>query len=207
MQPTFLPWIGYFDMIDQCKDLVFLNDVDYTKNSWQNRNKIKTKKGLEWITLPVSKTSNEKKLNKKKIISSKLNFKKIKDTIYFIYNKSQFFRNYSKEFFDILEKKYFQSNLSNLNIELIMWAMRILNIKKNIYFSDKLKSSGKRTTKIVNICNEVNNKYYLSTIGSMEYINKDKNLINESNIKVFFIIMSILHILRFLVIFSHMLQL
>ena len=71
MQLAFLPWIGYFDMIDQCKDLVFLNDVDYTENSWQNRNKIKTKKGLEWITLPVSKTSNKKRCNKKKIISSK----------------------------------------------------------------------------------------------------------------------------------------
>ena len=93
MQPTFLPWIGYFDMIDQCKDLVFLNDVDYTKNSWQNRNKIKTKKGLEWVTLPVSKNSNQKKLSQKKIISNDLNFKKIKDSIYFSYNNSQFFGN------------------------------------------------------------------------------------------------------------------
>ena len=88
-----------------------------------------------------------------------------------------------------------------------MWAMRILNIKKNIYFSDKLKSSGKRTTKIVNICNEVNNKYYLSTIGSMEYINKDKNLINESNIKVFFHNYEHPSYTQILVIFSHMLQL
>jgi len=186
MQPTFLPWIGYFDMIDQCKDLVFLNDVDYTKNSWQNRNKIKTKKGLEWVTLPVSKNSNQKKLSQKKIISNDLNFKKIKDSIYFSYNNSQFFGKYSKEFFDILEDKFYQSNLCNLNIELIMWVMKILKIKKNIYFSDKLKSSGKRTKKIVNICNELNNKYYLSTIGSIDYINKDQNLIKESNIRLFF---------------------
>ena len=79
MQPTFLPWIGYFDMIDQCKDLVFLNDVDYTKNSWQNRNKIKTKKGLEWVTLPVSKNSNQKKIkSKKKLFQMILILKKSK---------------------------------------------------------------------------------------------------------------------------------
>ena len=55
MQPSFLPWIGFFDMADLSENIVFLNDVDYSKNSWHNRNQIRTKNGLEWITIPVEK--------------------------------------------------------------------------------------------------------------------------------------------------------
>ena len=53
MQPTFLPWVGYFDLIDQVDIFVFLNDVQFQKQTWQHRNKILTKNGLQWITVPV----------------------------------------------------------------------------------------------------------------------------------------------------------
>ena len=53
MQPTFLPWVGYFDLIDQVDTFVFLNDVQFQKQTWQHRNKILTKNGLQWITVPV----------------------------------------------------------------------------------------------------------------------------------------------------------
>ena len=52
-QPTFLPWIGYFDLIEKSDLIVFLDDVQFEKRSWQQRNQIKTANGLEWFSIPV----------------------------------------------------------------------------------------------------------------------------------------------------------
>ena len=54
-QPTFIPWIGYYDMIDKSNTFVLLDDVQFNTRSWQQRNKIKSVKGQEWITVPVKK--------------------------------------------------------------------------------------------------------------------------------------------------------
>ena len=51
MQPTFLPWLGYFYMIDKADEFVFLDNVQFDKRSWQQRNKIKTPNGDDWITV------------------------------------------------------------------------------------------------------------------------------------------------------------
>ena len=53
MQPTFLPWAGYFDLIDQVDHFVYLDTVEFSKQSWQQRNRIKSATGPYWISLPV----------------------------------------------------------------------------------------------------------------------------------------------------------
>jgi len=52
-QPTYLPWMGYFDLIDQVDLFVILDNVQFVKQSWQQRNRIKTANGLQWLTVPV----------------------------------------------------------------------------------------------------------------------------------------------------------
>ena len=52
-QPQYLPWLGYFDKIDRADVFVLLDTVQYKKNEWQNRNRIKTAQGPQWITVPV----------------------------------------------------------------------------------------------------------------------------------------------------------
>lgn len=56
MQPTYIPWIGYFDLIDKVDVFVFYNDVQLTKRSWQVRNRIKVPNGEVWLTIPIKKT-------------------------------------------------------------------------------------------------------------------------------------------------------
>ena len=52
-QPTYLPWIGYLDLIDQVETFVLLDNVQFERQSWQHRNRIKTPSGLHWLTVPV----------------------------------------------------------------------------------------------------------------------------------------------------------
>ena len=52
-QPQYLPWLGYFDKIDRADVFVLLDNVQFKKNEWQNRNRIKTAQGPQWLTVPV----------------------------------------------------------------------------------------------------------------------------------------------------------
>ena len=63
MQPTFIPWIGYFALIDNVDTFVFLDDVQFDKRSWQQRNKIRTLKSDLWITVPVLSKGKKTKLS------------------------------------------------------------------------------------------------------------------------------------------------
>ena len=58
MQPTYLPWMGYFDLMDQSDVFVFLDSVQFDKRSWQQRNRIKTPTGELMLTVPVSSKAN-----------------------------------------------------------------------------------------------------------------------------------------------------
>jgi len=53
IQSNYIPWKGYFDIIHDVDQFIFYDDVPYTKNDWRNRNKIKSKQGLHWLTIPV----------------------------------------------------------------------------------------------------------------------------------------------------------
>ena len=53
IQSNYIPWKGYFHMIDKVDHFILLDDVQYTKRDWRNRNRIKTKQGLQWLTIPV----------------------------------------------------------------------------------------------------------------------------------------------------------
>jgi hypothetical protein len=52
-QPQYLPWLGYFDKLDRVDRFVLLDVVQYKKNEWQNRNRIRTRDGWQWLTVPV----------------------------------------------------------------------------------------------------------------------------------------------------------
>ena len=57
VQSNYIPWKGYFDLINMVDEFILYDDVQYTKNDWRNRNIIKTNQGLKWLTIPVNKAS------------------------------------------------------------------------------------------------------------------------------------------------------
>ncbi len=57
MQPVYLPWLGYFEQMAVCDEFMFLDDVQYTKHDWRNRNKIRTKNGWMWLTVPTRRAN------------------------------------------------------------------------------------------------------------------------------------------------------
>ena len=68
LQSNYIPWKGYFDIIDSVDEFIFYDEMQYTKNDWRNRNKIKTQSGLIWLTIPCETKGSISNFQKTKSI-------------------------------------------------------------------------------------------------------------------------------------------
>jgi hypothetical protein len=168
-QPTYLPWLGFFNKIISSEKFVFLDDVQYEKNGYQNRNKIRTHEGDIWLTVPV-KTKSTTLLKNVEIDYSFDWIKKHTKSIELNYSKTRFFNNYWDELKKIYNKKHY--NLITLNIDIINFLINKLNIKTEIIFSSNLKIYEKGSDRILKICKELNADTYISGIGGKAYLNQ-----------------------------------
>lgn len=184
-QPSFFPWSGYFDLIDSVNTFVFLNDAKFSKQSWQIRNKIFVNKKSSWINLPVVNKSSSQLINETKIINSKNTIKKILKTISQNYSKSKYYKTYYDEF----EKKLIECSnyefLDDLNIEMIKWFLKKIEINTQIFKSSDLNINGNRSLRISKICEKFKTYNYLSAYGALDYLKEDFKIFKEKKINVF----------------------
>lgn len=180
-QPQYLPWPGYFNKILQCDIFVFLDDVQYKKNEWQNRNRIKSPKGEVWLTIPVHYCFGQK-INEVEIDNKILWRKDHLKTIKYNYQKTQYFNEFFPYIEDLLNKEY--KMLLEVNISSITTILSYLGIKKKIVKSSELKVKGEKTERLVNICKELNATAYISGSGAKNYLVIEE--FEKNNIKVVF---------------------
>ncbi len=184
-QPTFIPWLGFFDLIDQADEIVFLDDVQFSKRSWQQRNQIRTKNGLEWITIPSQvKGLRDQHLKNTKINIGEFKYEKFKNKIILNYSKAKYFNDFIQDFFIVFEKGLQSENIMSLNLTIIKWFIKIFKIDKKINFSSGLNVEGNKTDKIINICKKFNTKKYISTLGAKEYLKNDIDNLKKNHIEV-----------------------
>ena len=185
-QPTFIPWIGYFDLIDQSKATVFLDNVKFSKQSWQQRNNFKTPLGLKTFTIPITFDSQKSNSINKILISNKNNLsRKFENFLISNYKKSKFFDNYFDNLMKIFSKNLKNGKLINLNLNFIIWFMEILKIKKKIFLSSELNCKKNKSDKIIEICKQLKYNNYLSTSGSLDYLREDLGLFKRNKINVY----------------------
>jgi hypothetical protein len=179
-QPVYLPWLGFLDKIISSDKFVFLDDVQYEKNGFQNRNKIRTHEGNMWLTVPV-KTKSTTMLKNVEIDYSFDWIKKHTKSIILNYSKTSFFDNYWPELEKIYNKKHHY--LFDLNMDIIKFLINKLNLKTSFIFSSELKISEKGSDRILKICKELNADTYISGIGGKAYLNEENFIKNKINIK------------------------
>lgn len=181
-QPNFLPWLGYFYKIYLSDYFVLLDDVQYSKNNFINRNKIKTPNGEQWVTIPVMHSGNFGQLIKDvKIDNPTKNLNKIIKTIEMNYAKSKYYNIYKNEFIQIFEGS--RDSLYELNKKLIYWCLQQLEIKTKVITSSSINNvQGESTERLVSICRELNATTYLSGFGGSKY--QDITVFRENNINI-----------------------
>lgn len=180
-QPTFLPWIGYFGFLDRIDKLIFLDDVQFEKRSWQQRNNIKLNSQKHILTLSVkSKGKFNQKISEVEILHDK-NIELIKKKIFYAYKKANFFENYYQNIFNILDTKH--THLSKLNIDLIKFFTEALNIKINFDYSSNYSLKLKKEKLIFELCRLNGCTQYLTTLGAKDYLEGFK-VVPKTNIKI-----------------------
>lgn len=191
MQPTYLPWMGYFDLMDQVDRFVVLDSVQFEKRSWQQRNRIKTPRDLEWLTVPVTfHRSPEEPTKGQRIqdvqICEPRSLQKHLRTIEHNYRASPHFDRYFPQLRQLLTIDQDDFALVDLNLRLIEWFCLALGIQPAIIRSSVLAESGKRSELLVNLCRRLQADHYLSPLGSTVYLVEELALFSSAGIQVSF---------------------
>ena len=178
MQPTYLPWMGYFGMIELADVFVFYDDVQFQRQSWQSRNKIKlsnhSKKDWQWLSVPIIHDGLDNKIKQVKINNNNRWKDKHWKTIYHSYNNTEFFSKYEEKI-----KSFYNPNwqyIANLNIYIIKKLSRLFNLDlPEFIVSSELEGiKGNKTDRLINIINKLEAKEYISPSGAKDYLERDK---------------------------------
>ncbi|KKL00434.1 hypothetical protein EIK76_03380 [Rheinheimera mesophila] len=180
VQSNYIPWKGYFDLINSVDEFILYDDAQYTRRDWRNRNKIMTSQGVQWLTIPVNQVDFEQKIIDT-TVSDKSWSKKHWKSITQNYSKATFFEEYRRE----IENLYMdcqEDKLSNINYNFITTINKILGIKTKIRWSGEFELVEGKTMKLLDICKQCGADTYLSGPAAKDYF--DMELAKEVGIKV-----------------------
>jgi len=178
LQSGYLPYAGFFELMSRCDTFVLYDDVQFDKNSWRNRNRIRVPQGDIWLTVPVVSKGHFGQTLKEVRIAPGNWQKKHLSSIRHYYAKSGCFDEYIGFFERIYAQKW--EWLLDLNFEIIEYFRKILGVNSELILSSGLKSAGNKTERIISICRELGADAYISTNGAKDYL--DEGLFPENNI-------------------------
>lgn len=168
IQSNYIPWKGYFDIIRDVDLFIFYDNVQYTKNDWRNRNKIKSPNGLQWLTIPVQASTDmlicDVPLPKNNWAS------KHYKTLSALYSRAPYFKKY-KSFLEYvyLEKEW--TSLSQLNQCLIQYISKeLLGIRTEFKDSRDIEVTGKKLDRLIDLLKKENADVYVSGPAASDYI-------------------------------------
>lgn len=183
-QPTFLPWLGWFDLADQADVMVILDDVAFSKQSWQQRNRIRTRNGLEFLTVPVKSSGRLGQQIMNCELADQPFAKKMITTLRANYAKAPFFANAIDELATTMETAADTGRLVELNCALITWIANKLEVTTPMIRSSTLGAGGERGEHVAAICECVGVDRYLSPAGAEDYLIEDKTAFDRRGISV-----------------------
>jgi len=169
MQPTYLPWVGYFGLMKSVDLFILLDSVQFARRSWQQRNQIKTANKPLWLTVPVISKGRRDQLIAEVEIDRSRDFPlSHQKALELNYGKSEHFDSYASQLFTLMgtDNKY----LADLNIEVIFWIRNVLGITTPITRSSKLDVVGAKAELLASICDQVGATEYISPPGSKDYL-------------------------------------
>ena len=179
LQSNYIPWKGYFDLIASVDEFIIYDEVQYTKNDWRNRNRIKTRNGVEWITIPVRTEKLSQSINQTQTFTTNWTTKHVK-TIQANYSKAKHFNEYSPFIFELYNQASKKLYLTEINYIFIKNICELLNITTTLSFSTDYNLIGGKTERLVNLCNQVGATNYISGPSAKTYI--DNSQFEKNNV-------------------------
>ena len=180
LQSNYIPWKGYFDLINMVDEFVIYDNAQYTKNDWRNRNLIKTNQGVKWLTIPVKHERLSHCIKDIKIVDNMWS-KKHWTSLSQNYSRSRYFNEYR----GIFEQCYLNINsqyLSEVNYMFIETINKILGIETKISWSSDFNLAEGQNERLLDICKQCHATTYLSGPAAKSYF--DEELAMKENISV-----------------------
>lgn len=187
LQPTYLPWMGYFELIKSSDIYVIFDHVQFVKQTWQQRNKIKINDNIHLLTIPVYKQDKMLRICDVRIAYGnnesplETHWKTIKST----YKKAPYFKDYEEIFEKIYTTRYIY--IRDLNVAIIKEILNILDIKTKVVYSSELNLKDKfmdTEEKLVNLCKKVGIDDFYEPEGGAKFL--DIIPFEENNINIRF---------------------
>lgn len=181
LQPSYLPWLGYFDQMQKADIFVWYDDVQFDKNGWRNRNRVKSPKGAQWLTVPVLQSGRaEQPINEVEIDNRQPWRRKQLSSIEQWYARAPFTADMIPRLRQIIERPW--ERLVDLDVAVIDWMAGELGISTPRHRSSALGIGGDRHSRLIKLCRHFGATRYLSGDAARDYL--DVPLFEQSGISV-----------------------
>lgn len=176
LQPSYIPWRGYFHQIQKADTFVFYDDVQYDKHGWRNRNKVKAPQGTLWLTIPVlTKGARERgeTLRETRINWANDWTRKHRMTLRTLYARAPWLERYWPEVENIYA--HHDERLADLSIRSTVAIARLLGITKTRFVrSSQLGAIGTKTDRLLDILRKVGATHYISGPAARDYLDEQR---------------------------------
>jgi hypothetical protein len=173
VQSNYIPWKGYFDLIDRADEFILLDDVQYTRRDWRNRNRIKTANGVQWLTIPVETKGRYFQAIKDILVGdprwNQVHWK----TLSHHYSRAPYFREY-RAFFEDLYLGADQRYLSEVNHRFLTAICGLLGIDTQITWSSDYELADEPTERLLHLCRQAGAREYISGPAARAYLNEER---------------------------------
>jgi hypothetical protein len=172
LQPGYLPWLGFFDQLRRCDCFVIYDDVQYTHRDWRSRNRIKTRSGAQWLTVPVlSRGRRYQLINETEIDYDQPWVRKHTGAIEVNYAEAEFFSCYFAELKEALCSR--PRYLLELDMTIIRLCAAWLGIKTPMLYASQISVTGKSSERLLHICQHLGADHYLTGDSARDYLDED----------------------------------
>jgi len=179
-QPAYLPWLGYFHRIAVSDSHIILDHVQFEKNGFTNRNKVRTHEGWSWLTVPVQTSGKfgDLPIHCIKIANEQNWASKHWQTLQFNYSKAPFFAQHAAYLEDLYKRPWLR--LADLANEVTRYLLDAFGIHTKCYRSSEMSARGRKDELLLNLCLELGATTYLSGPLGRNYLRED--LFNDHGI-------------------------
>ncbi len=170
LQSNYIPWKGYFDIIRAVDEFIILDEVQYTRRDWRNRNQIKTASGLKWLTIPVQvKGKYTQAISETRVAGgdwARSHWNQLAQS----YRKAPAFKTMSEEIESAYEEAARLESLSEINLLFLRRICGMLGIATPIVDSAVYATEGAKSDRILSLCRSAESSVYLSGPAAKDYL-------------------------------------
>lgn len=180
-QSNYIPWKGYFDTLARADVCVLLDEVQYTRRDWRNRNRIKTSQGLQWLTIPVQVKGKYDQRIDETLVSDERWAENHWQQIVHAYGKSPAFPQFGPEI-EALYKTVPGPRLSEINYHFLLGLSKLIGFTPQLLWSTDFEKRSGKTERLIDICTTLGATRYLTGPSAQGYI--DDGLFTKAGIAV-----------------------